>query len=75
MISKSLTPLSSLTACLETLETLSTLAQDVRGSSTCLQLSLGALETTSALIIGVLTTLTTGGGRGTLENHVAIMKY
>ena len=44
-----------------------TFAQDLRGSSTCLKLRLGALETAAALIIGVLATLTAGRGRGTLQ--------
>ena len=56
-----------LTACLETLETLSTLARDIRGTATGLELRLGALEAAAALVIGVLTTLTAGGRGRTLQ--------
>ena len=56
-----------LTASLETLQALGTLARDVRGSPAGLQLRLGALQTTPALVIGVLTTLTTAGGWRTLN--------
>ena len=57
----------SLTACLEALETLGTFARDVRGTATCLELRLGALEAAAALVIGVLTTLTAGGRGRTLQ--------
>ena len=57
----------SLTACLEALETLGTLSGDVRGTATCLELRLGALEAAAALVIGVLTTLTAGGRGRTLQ--------
>ena len=56
-----------LTACLETLETLSTLARDIRGTATGLELRLGALEAAAALVIGVLTTLTAGWWGRTLQ--------
>ena len=58
----------TLTACLQTLQTLCALPGDIRGPSAGLELRLGALEATAALVIGVLTTLTAGGRRGTLRD-------
>ena len=56
-----------LTAGLQTLQALSAFPGDVRSPSAGLELRLGALEATAALVIGVLTTLTAGGGRGALQ--------
>ena len=57
----------SLTAGLEALQTLGTLAGDVRGAAAGLELRLGALEAAAALVIGVLAALTAGGRGGTLQ--------
>ena len=54
------------TAGLEALEALGTLPRDILRPPAGLQLCLGALQTAPALVIGVLSTLTAGGGWGTL---------
>ena len=58
---------AQLTACLEALQAARTFARDVRGTSACLELRPGALEAAAALVIRVLTTLTTSGRGGTLQ--------
>ena len=59
----------SLTACLEALQTLGTLARDVRGAAAGLELRLGALEAAAALVISVLTALAARGRGGTLQRE------
>ena len=65
---------AGLTTRLEALQAARTFARDVRGTAACLELRPGALEAAAALIIRVLTTLTTGGRGGALQRFAYYLR-